>query len=111
MRERIIESKCLLYATTDNASNSKCMPWKLGFMDGKKDKAAILPVFQSSSYSSHTFSGQEYLGIYPYCIKGTYEHFPHREGLWILDDINTYVRFDDWLNRENPKKDKIWKHT
>jgi hypothetical protein len=104
LKSRMNESMCLLYATTENSSSSKWMPWELGFMDGKKDKAAILPVFQSSDYSSHTFKGQEYLGIYPYCIKGNYKFFPNKEGLWILDDADTYVTFDDWLKGKKPKK-------
>jgi len=106
LRERMIESQSLLYAATDNATTSKWMPWELGFIDGKKDKAAILPIFISDSYSSHTYRGQEYLGIYPYCIKSTYEHFPNREGLWILEDANTYVPFDDWLKGKKPTKRK-----
>lgn len=39
------------------------MPWELGYFDGySSGKVAILPVLD---YEYETFSGQEYLGIYP----------------------------------------------
>lgn len=43
------------------------MPWELGFFDGFRTAVAVLPVAKNSS---ETFSGQEFLGLYPY-IDGT----------------------------------------
>ncbi|MFN8276323.1 MAG: hypothetical protein U0T84_02465 [Chitinophagales bacterium] len=104
LRTRMIQSKSLLYATTQNASSSKWMPWELGYMDGKKDRAAILPVFETESSSSLTYKGQEYLGIYPYCIKTGTKLNPKKEVLWIFENPDTYVTFDGWIDGEKPKK-------
>jgi hypothetical protein len=39
------------------------MPWELGYFDGlRQGRVAILPLVSSSEAS---FSGQEYLGLYP----------------------------------------------
>jgi hypothetical protein len=73
LKSRMNESRCLLYATTEHSSQSKWMPWELGFMDGKKDRASILPIFENERLSSHHYKGLEYLGIYPYCIEATQE--------------------------------------
>jgi hypothetical protein len=104
LRTRMIQSKSLLYATTQNASSSKWMPWELGYMDGKKDRAAILPVFETESSSSLTYKGQEYLGIYPYGIKTGTRLNPEKEILWIFESPDTYVTFDDWIEGKKPKK-------
>lgn len=66
LRHRMSSSKSLLYVTTENAENSKWMPWECGYFDGLKEKVAIVPV-KASAVSS--YSGQEYLGLYPYCVK------------------------------------------
>jgi hypothetical protein len=44
LRVRMKASRCLLYSTTEHASESKWMPWELGFKDGDNTRAAILPV-------------------------------------------------------------------
>lgn len=49
VRSRIIQSKSLFFATTDGALDSRWMPWELGYMDGKKGKAAIFPVSQTGN--------------------------------------------------------------
>lgn len=63
LRNRMKQSSRLLYLATDNASSSKWMPWELGYFDGlRSEKIAILPLVE---YSSNSFNGQEYLGLYP----------------------------------------------
>lgn len=64
LRRRMRQSSHLLYLATDNATSSKWMPWELGYFDGLKssEKVAILPLVD---YSSSSFQGQEYLGLYP----------------------------------------------
>jgi hypothetical protein len=104
LRIRMNQSRCLLYATSRNASQSRWMPWELGYMDGKKDRAAIIPLFESESTSSYYYKGQEYLDVYPYCIKTNYKYFPDKEGLWIHEDEETSVPFDDWLKGKKPTK-------
>src|SRR5688572_26869187 len=55
----------LFFATTTNFTDSKWMPWELGYFDGKKGRVAIVPVVEDSD-KFRNFHGQEYLGIYPY---------------------------------------------
>lgn len=83
LRQRMKQCKSLLYATTENASNSKWMPWELGYKDGNNGKAAILPIKKDQD-----FDGQEYLGIYP-----------------IIDNDNdTYL----WINDNGRKEFAQW---
>lgn len=64
IRNRMKQSKCLLYATSKNASDSKWMPWELGYFDGySTGKVAIIPIVDNECNS---FVGQEYLSLYPY---------------------------------------------
>jgi hypothetical protein len=63
LRARMRSSKSLLFITTKNSSESKWMPWELGYFDGhRKGLVGILPVMNSENDS---FNGQEYLGLYP----------------------------------------------
>jgi hypothetical protein len=71
IRERMKQSKSLVYATSKNASTSKWMPWELGYMDGNKGKCAILPIMETES---GTFNGQEFLSVYPIISRGEFEH-------------------------------------
>ncbi|WP_382161572.1 toll-Interleukin receptor [Hydrogenophaga sp. ANAO-22] len=98
LRLRMKMSKSLFYATTINSSASKWMPWELGYMDGHNGKAAILPVAQQSTTS---YSGQEYLGVYPYVQKDLVRN-TSSERLWIHRNPSTYVLFDDWLKGIEP---------
>ena len=68
LRNRMRKCKSLFFATSDNSSNSKWMPWELGYFDGLKNKVAIIPI-KKSSFDSNNFSGQEYLGLYDYVIE------------------------------------------
>jgi hypothetical protein len=63
LRGRMRVSESLIFATSENSSQSKWMPWELGFFDGlKSNRIAIFPVL---SFRDQTFKGQEYLGLYP----------------------------------------------
>lgn len=63
LRTRMRQSSSLIYIATDNSSQSKWMPWELGYFDGYSfGKVAILPIL---IYENQSFSGQEYLGLYP----------------------------------------------
>mgnify|MGYP001104598987 CR=1 FL=1 len=103
LRERMNQSKCLFYATTINSTQSKWMPWELGYIDGRKDKSAILPIFESESSSTQNYKGQEYLGVYPYCIEATTKN-TNVNKLWICESEDIYVLFDDWLKGKKPYK-------
>lgn len=93
LRRRMNMSKSLFFATTAGSSSSKWMPWELGYMDGHNGKAAILPVAQERT---STYSGQEYLGVYPYVQQNPAISDP-RPRLWIHQSPSKYVSFADWL--------------
>lgn len=69
LRKRMKQCRSLFFATSKNHSSSKWMPWELGYFDALKGKAVIFPIAESEG--TLTFSGQEYLGLYPYITKGT----------------------------------------
>ena len=79
------------------------MPWECGYFDGFKEKVAIVPVKISSS--SNSYSGQEYLGLYPYCIRQNSKNGISM--LWILKNENTYIDYNTWVI--TPSKQLSWK--
>jgi len=63
LRVRMNHSGYLLYASSRSSSNSKWMPWELGYFDGRRPgHVGILPIVESLGES---FPGVEYLGLYP----------------------------------------------
>jgi hypothetical protein len=100
LRSRMLRSKCLFYATTENSTSSKWMPWELGLKDGHNGKAAILPI--SKTYTS-IYTGQEYLSLYPYVSEGK-EQVTLVNKLWIHNNESEYVNFDSWLTGATPIK-------
>jgi len=68
VRERMRESKALIYAHSLNSGKSRWMPWELGYFDGFRSAVAILPI---SDTGRDSISGVEYLSLYPYIdVKG-----------------------------------------
>lgn len=71
LRKRMRQSNSLIWMATDAASESKWMPWELGYFDGFKPKhVAILPLTDSATDS---FRGQEYLALYPVITQDQYK--------------------------------------
>lgn len=99
LRKRMKTSKSLFYVTTENAENSKWMPWECGYFDGFKEKVAIVPVKKSSS--NNEYNGQEYLGLYPYAVKE--KSSEGDEKLWIYKKKNIYTLYDYWVVTPNKK--------
>lgn len=63
LRRRMKQSRSLVFLTTKSSVSSRWMPWELGYFDGLKTGfIGILPIVD---YSGGSFSGQEYLGLYP----------------------------------------------
>ena len=63
LRHRMRSCRSFIYATSQNSSQSKWMPWELGYFDGfRPDNISILPIVET--YDSE-WKGQEYLGLYP----------------------------------------------
>lgn len=70
LRFRMRQSNSLIWVATEAASESKWMPWELGYFDGFKPKqVAILPLVDNPT---DVFRGQEYLALYPVVDKNKY---------------------------------------
>ncbi len=70
LRVRMRQSNSLIWVATEAASESKWMPWELGYFDGFKPKGvAILPLVDNPT---DVFKGQEYLALYPVVDKDKY---------------------------------------
>lgn len=96
LRNSMQSCKCLCYATTPSSPESTWMPWECGYMDGKKERVAILPLTESGQ----SYTGQEYLGIYPY-IDEAIPQGGSEKCLWVNESAN-YCKFESWLNGTNP---------
>lgn len=98
LRERMSHCKSLVYAFSENASNSKWMPWELGYFDAlKKSRVAVLPISQTAKYS---YKGSEFIGVY-YVIQIAQIQNTYKEALWVYDG-DKYIIFDSWLLGYNP---------
>ena len=97
LRARIKTSRCLFYSTTEYSSESKWMPWELGYKDGQNARVAILPV---SRVATEAYQGQQYLGLYPYVSQA--RDTAQRERLWIHRGLTCYVVFETWLEGKEP---------
>ena len=102
LRDRMARCDSLFVATSPNSSNSKWMPWELGYFDGIKKRVAILPVLDTTQASDY-FEGQEYLGLYHYITKDPTRNTDEMT-LWVHEDETTYVKFSSWLNGTEPQK-------
>lgn len=96
LQQRMKQSKCLIYATSDNSQKSRWIPWELGYFDGIKEKmVGILPIKKDENSFKDDFKGEEYLGLYYYVDNGN-------TLLWIHESISKYVKFNDWLEGSRP---------
>lgn len=64
LRSRMNACKSLVYASSENASHSKWMPWELGYFDGYRGAVAVLPI--TNMQASEVYRGQEFLSLYPF---------------------------------------------
>lgn len=62
IRQRLENSKSLVYAQSPTATMSKWMPWELGVVDGHTKQCAVLPIL---FHGFEVYSKQEYLKLYP----------------------------------------------
>lgn len=101
LRQRMNESRGLAYLATGNSTNSKWCPWELGYFDGKSGNArcCILPIL---NYTSYTYQGQEYLGLYPYLQYDKYADNDYYD-FWVHEQNSSkYVPLRLWLNGTDP---------
>jgi hypothetical protein len=85
LRKRMQSCKFLLYATSENADNSRWMPWELGYFDGIRGKVAICPISNNSN-----FEGREYLGLYPHMEKD----------LWLWKGGKLFKKLRFWVDEK-----------
>lgn len=97
LRNRMDHSRCLFFATSENSSNSRWMPWELGYMDAKVGRVAILPVVEKAVQVDYL--GVEYLGMYPWVDITT--HSDGSRSLWV-NRKNRTVPFGAWLDGHEP---------
>lgn len=100
LRERMACCRSLVYAFSENAANSKWMPWELGYFDAlKNSRVAVLPISQTAKFA---YKGSEFVGVYYFVqidkIKDT-----TTDAIWVYDD-DKYVIFNSWLKGYNPFK-------
>lgn len=98
LQARMKQCKSLVYAFSENSANSKWMPWELGYFDGIKGTAAVLPI---SKTNKSDFKGTEYLGIYYYIQIDTIQGHNKTE-LWVYETASKYVVFNNWLRGVQP---------
>lgn len=81
LRKRMRQSSSLIWIATGAASESKWMPWELGYFDGfKPNQIAVMPLVD---FSSETYKGQEYLALYP--LVGKNQYTDGRQDIFVED--------------------------
>lgn len=98
LRKTMKQCKCLLYAHSENSSESRWMPWELGYSDAIHGRVAVIPIQENNQ---QVFSGQEYLGLYPY-IKLEQIRGLNNNALWVHETVTRYIIFDSWLDGIDP---------
>lgn len=103
LKNRINSCSGLSFIATGNVVNSKWCPWELGYADGKKNRAAILPILKEQSSQ---YKGMEYLGMYPYIDYNTANNGKYE--FWVNDvnDKNKYSTLREWLSTGELKDHK-----
>lgn len=97
LRKRMAQCNSLIYAFSENASNSKWMPWELGYFDALKHRVAVLPI---SKTAKSAFKGSEFVGLY-YHIQIARIKGGGSDAIWVHDG-EKYVNFKYWLDNKKP---------
>lgn len=93
IRLRMNNSRSLILAVSTNAQTSKWMPWELGYMDAKTKKCSVLPISESDN-ASESYSGFEYLKLYPFIKKGNVGGISN---LWAIENANKYIALNEMI--------------
>lgn len=108
IKEKIKDNRKFVFLATEGAINSKWCNWELGFGDSHKfiDNIAVFPIRNEND----TFSGTEYLNIYPR-IENIEENTVSRKiggyfsaGYYVItptneDGVSYYTKIEDWLRK------------
>lgn len=97
LRKRMAQCRSLIYAFSENASNSKWMPWELGYFDAlKNSRVAVLPIRQDAY---KVYSGSEYVGLYYHVqVDKTQGGI---DAIWVHNG-EKYVNYKNWINGQEP---------
>lgn len=99
LRDAMKRCASLLYAISGSSSDSKWMPWELGYSDAFHGRIAVVPITDYES-TSEGYAGQEYLALYPFVSLR-----PNQIGqrlLWVQESSQTYVTLKEWLQGSKP---------
>ncbi len=89
LQRRMKASDNMLYAISTTATQSKWMPWELGYFDGlDKGRIAIVPI---ASEADQSFDGQEYLGLHPFVAND-------ESGVLTAFGTTASLPYMDWLS-------------
>lgn len=91
VRRRLRGSRSLLYATSENAEESKWMAWELGLGDGLGKRVAVVPVAGATG----ALATREFLLVYPEVQNGSLG-----ESMWVRRPDGSFVSFAAWLRGE-----------
>ncbi|WP_374314072.1 toll-Interleukin receptor [Dongia sp.] len=99
LRKRMRNSKSLFYLYSNNSTQSRWMPWELGYFDGHNGAVAILPIKPDGKRID--FSQEEYLGLYPKVEIQDADLFINRTTDLPVpgDDKANYRGFETWISR------------
>ena len=89
VRRRLRSCRSILYATSENAEESKWMAWELGLGDGLGKKVAVVPVAGTPG----SLATREFLLVYPEVQDGSYGH-----PMWIRHPDGNFEAFHAWLS-------------
>lgn len=97
LRKRMAQCRSLIYAFSENASNSKWMPWELGYFDAlRTSRVAVLPIRQDA-YKA--YSGSEYVGLYYHVQVDKAQG--GIDAIWVHNG-EKYVNYKNWINGQEP---------
>lgn len=100
LKKRMRSSHSLLSVYSTSMSESKWVPWEVGYFESVNDKIAILPITQRESTESE-FKGQEYLGLYYYGLYKPSTNF-QSETIIIKENEQKYATIQEWLSGRSP---------
>lgn len=69
------------------------MPWEAGYFHGYDGHVAVIPVISSGS----SFSGQEYLGLYPFAEKSSSLNGKNTLKIVEQDDASKWMLYTKWI--------------
>lgn len=94
MRERMNNSKSLLFAFSKNSYKSVWMPWELGYFDGMAKNIAIMPI-ERVPFHKKKFKGQEYIDLYDYIERD--EKDIDQDGLMVVSYDKNRLPIREWI--------------